>query len=116
MTELKKGNGKKKLPTSVTFHYLKSAQYRVTHIDGAIGGLTPTGFVHMSMFSERFSIPKEQIISINEKGGLGDLKQETTMGGVVRELEVSALMSIDVAKSLMEWLTRQIAELEKRKG
>ena len=116
MAELKKGNGKKKVPASVTFHYLKSTQYRVVHVDGAIGGPTPNGFIHISMYNERAAIPREQTFSVNENGTLGGIERETTHGGIVREMEVDAIMNLNVAKNLRDWLTMNIDRIEQPKG
>ena len=41
-----------KRPTRVRFHYLKSQLWRVVHVDGAIGGITPRGMIHAALYSE----------------------------------------------------------------
>src|SRR3989442_6878794 len=45
-------------PQDVTFHYIKSSQFRVVHADGIIGGVTPRGLIHIAVFSERPAIPQ----------------------------------------------------------
>ena len=111
MSEQKKSNGGSS--QNVTFHYLKSTQYRVVHVDGAIGGPTSTGLIHIAMYSEHSAIPREQVFSLTKDGTLGDLVQTVSRGGVVRELEVDAMMTLDYAKSLRDWLINQINKLEK---
>lgn len=111
MAEQKKGNGDS-LP-HLTFHYLKSTQYRVIHVDGAIGGPTPSGFIHISMYNERSAIPREQTFPVTKDGVLGDVVQTVSRDGIVREMEVDAIMSLSTAKSLKDWLTRNINKLEK---
>jgi hypothetical protein len=44
----------------VVFEYIKSQLFRVIHSDGAIGGITPTGNVHVAFYSDRAAIPKVQ--------------------------------------------------------
>jgi len=100
----------------IRFHYLKSTQYRVIHVDGAIGQTTPLGYIHMSLYSERPSIPREQVQQLKEDGSLGEAIPEETVSreGIVREMEVDAIMDINVAQSLKDWLDKQIKELKKR--
>lgn len=112
MTVKKKSNGTP--PKQIRFHYLKSNYFRVVHIDGAIGGVTPEGYIHASMYSERLAIPREQSFAIDENGALGELKDTLTRDGVVREMEIDAIMNIESAKSLRDWLTSNIERAEKR--
>ena len=50
---------------SVKFHYIKSNSFRVLHVDGSLGGITPGRNIFVSLFSERGALP--QII---ERGGV----------------------------------------------
>lgn len=54
-----KGNGDGTLPSSVKFHYLKTAHFRTIHADGAIGNITPSRSIHMAIYNERPAIPRE---------------------------------------------------------
>ena len=45
-------------PTTLKFEYEKSEQFRTVFADGAIGGVTPRGYVHVAFYSERSPIPK----------------------------------------------------------
>ena len=92
----------------VRFHYLKSSGYRVIHVDGAIGGPTPSGYIHMSMYSERNAIPIEQVQPINKDGSLGDPIETVKRDGVVRDMEIDAIMSIGTAKLIRDWLDSHI--------
>lgn len=98
----------------IRFHYLKSTQYRVIHVDGAIGSLTPTGYLHMSLFNERPAIPREMVHKLNDDGSLGDVIPEETIAkeGIIREMEVDVLMSIATANSLKVLLEQKIKEFE----
>lgn len=111
MANDKKDNGDR--PQSIRFHYIKSNHFRVVHIDGAIGSRTPSGFLHIAMYSERPAIPREQEFPINKDGTLGEVGETISRDGVVRELEVDTIMSFDVAKNLRDWLTKHITEAEK---
>ena len=71
----------------------------------------------MAMYSERPAIPREMVHKINPDGTLGEIIQEQTVAreGIVREMEVDVLMSVDVAKSIKNWLDEQFEKVEQRK-
>lgn len=100
--------------SEIPIHYLKSSFSRVVHCDGAIGGITPRGLLHCSLFSERHAIPQVQVHAVEDKR-LGALKQSAGREGVVREMEVDVVFNLQTAKDLREWLDLRIAELEKLK-
>ena len=52
----KQGNGHQE--HEVAFDFIKSEYFRVIHADGALGGPTPQGLVHMAFYSERPPIPR----------------------------------------------------------
>lgn len=98
---------------TVTFHYLKANQFRVIHVDGALGGVTPRFLIHMSLYSERPAIPQQQVFDLTSSGKLKDGPPRAIgKDGVVRELEVDAMMDLDTAKSIGEWLLKQVATAE----
>jgi hypothetical protein len=71
----------------ISFDYLKSQFFRVLHADGAIGGITPSGCIHCSFYSERQAIPQRQTFMLNEDGSLGQPIAEETLvrAAIVRE-------------------------------
>jgi hypothetical protein len=105
----------KDAPTSVQFHYTKSNHFRVVHGDGVWGGATPKGTIAITFFSERVPIPRVLKHSINPDGGLGEEMKEgrDSLEGVVREVEVTVVLDVSVAKSLIPWLYSHIQALEK---
>lgn len=103
------------VPEKIAFHYLKSTQFRVVHVDGVIGSVTPGGNLHVAMFSERPAIPQRVVHSITPDGVLGETIPEEGFdrGGFVRELEVDAMFSLRTAKLVRDFLSNQIIQLEK---
>jgi hypothetical protein len=99
-------------PSKVNFDYIKGNFFRVIHVDGAIGGLTPQRLLHAALYSERPSIPQRLVHRVNPDGSLGDrLDEESlTRGSVVRELEADLIMSIGTAESLANWLLDKVRE------
>lgn len=102
--------------SKVAFDYIKSQQFRVIHVDGALGGITPNGHVHIALYSERPAIPKRQVNLLNADGSLGeDIPDETvTRASIVREVEADILLTADVTEALHRWLGDRIVELQKR--
>jgi len=97
--------------TSVSISYIKSAQFRVVHMDGALGGITPTGNIHLAVYSERPAIPQVVVYGV-ANGALGDPISQEGRAGVVRELEADLMMSRAAAEGLRNWLDEQIQQLD----
>jgi len=97
----------------VSFNYIKSTNFRVIHVDGAIGSLTPRGLIHAALYSERMPIPQLMVHSIGADGNLLPPSAQEIRPGVVREVEVSLLLDRNAADSLRAWLADQIAELDR---
>jgi hypothetical protein len=71
------------------------------------------------LFSEHIQFPTSVEHSLQENGSLGpELRRSTASSRyITRELEVAAVMTKDVAQSLVAWLNEKIEmveELEKR--
>ncbi len=41
----------------IKFHYLKSCDFKVVHVDGVFGGLTPSGDIFVTVFNQRPPLP-----------------------------------------------------------
>ncbi len=98
----------------VVFHYIKSNHFRVVHVDGAWGGLTPQRNFTISFFNERVAIPQQVVHKVNADGTLGDEIQgkRLTRKGVVREVEVDLVFDVEVAVRLHKWLGERIPILQ----
>ena len=98
------------------FFYLKSNAFRVVHVDGVIGGPTPSGLLHASLFSERAPLPTMVEHAVDDLGGgklrLGAEVSKESKDGFVREVEVGLMMSLDKAKQLRDRLDRNIEKVE----
>ncbi len=99
-------------PERVQFHYIKSRFFRVIHVDGAIGTVTPNGHIHCAIYSERPAIPQASEHDVSPEGGLSE-GVPTGKEGIVREMDVDLIMNRRSAINLRDWLSRQIEQLEK---
>ena len=109
MVENGAGGGNGEAPPRVNFDYIKGQFFRVIHADGAIGGLSPNNHIHMSLYSERFAIPRRTVFPV-ENGQLGEEldAERVTRDAVVREVDVDVIMTIEVADSLCQWLKTKV--------
>ncbi|MFC1675992.1 hypothetical protein ACFL3G_02885 [Planctomycetota bacterium] len=110
--KVEKKKKKKTPPTSISFDYIKSNQFRVSHIDGIHGGVTPNGLaIQMALFSERAPIPKTETYKLS-KARLGKRINSIEREAVIREVELEAIMSPDTAKRVIVWLQEKIGVIE----
>ena len=101
-----------KPPSEIKFDYIKSNQFRVIHVDGAHGGVSPKGLIQMAFFSERAPIPKQETYEL-EQGKLGKRKKVKQREAIIREVEVETLIDLQVAKVIVRWLGEKIDQAEK---
>jgi hypothetical protein len=101
-------------PQQVQFHYIKSHQFRVVHVDGAVAGVGPSA-LFVSFYSEHLPIPQLQVFQMTPGQKIGEevIGERVQRPGVEREVEVGLMMNIDVAKAVRDVLGRQIEILEK---
>ena len=101
-----------KPPDKVKFYYLKANEFRVVHMDGVVGGLSPTGDIYMSVFSQRPPIPQVTVQSVKEDGQLGEeiISERLIKDGIVREIEVGITFRPETAEIVIKWLQEKVAE------
>jgi hypothetical protein len=105
---------------SIKFKYVKSNFFRVSHVDGGIGGLTPNGNIFFSAYSQRGALPDFSIQELTTEGALGKQIEQEGADGVVRELEVGLVVNRQTALEIAQWFANQVKALdaatEERKG
>src|SRR5258708_4794489 len=99
----------------IKFHYIKGNFFRVIHADGAFGGISPTGDIFFSLFSQRPPIPQLTVQPIKENGELGDeiLEDRVTREGFIREIEVGISVRPEVAEALIKFLQDKVEQYNK---
>ena len=90
----------------VKIRYTRSNSARVIHADGAWGGLTTSGHIFISFFSDLQSPPDHTTYTVEAGRVTGE--QPVRSGGPIREIEVDVIMNIDVARSVRDWFDQQI--------
>ena len=99
----------------VAFDYIKGQFFRVVHADGVIGSVTPTGHIHMAIFSERPAIPRRHVLAVDENGQPTVLIPNETVSrdSIVREMDVDVHMSLQTAISMRQWLDQRIEDMSR---
>lgn len=99
-------------PSEVVFHFIKSNHFRVIHVDGAWGGVTPRLQIHFALYNERPPIPQRVEHEIADDGTLAEESRDkrVSRGGLVREVETEVIMDIETAVSLANFLKEKVDE------
>ena len=100
----------------VIFEYAKAMGFRSVYADGVTGGLTPSGHIHITFYSERPPLPTRHVYKLNLDGSLGSEipEQKPSRDPIVRDMQVDVLMTIHAAESLKNWLDQYIRNLKAR--
>jgi hypothetical protein len=94
----------------IKFHYLKSHYFRVVHVDGALGGITPSGDIFFSLYNQRMPIPTLTVQPFADSALGPELMSERVIReGIVREVEVGVILTPLVASQLRDWLDEKIS-------
>ena len=96
----------------VRFHYIKSNEFRVIHVDGAHGGITPRGNIFAALYSVRAPIPQMTVHNLKTDGTLDDEVERKVRDGIVNEVEVGVMFDLASAEAFHAWLEEKIAKLK----
>jgi hypothetical protein len=103
------------LVTEVSFELIKSRYFRSIHVDGAFGGISPTGnYLRMGIFNEGQPIPQKITHSIIQGNQLGpeNIEKRSINNCFIREVEADLIMNFETAKLLKDWLEQQLILVE----
>jgi hypothetical protein len=110
-------NNQDETPEKLKLKLLKSHLFRVIHVDSVWGGLSPNGdSINMNLCNQRFPIPQKLVYELEKDGSLeNEINEERIQEDDVDvewEIEVSAMMDIETAKTLIEWLKNMVKQAE----
>jgi hypothetical protein len=113
-SEIPSFQGENQSPKRLKFKHIKSNFFRVIHVDGIFGRVTPSSDICINLYSERWSIPNKLVYELDSEGSLErEVEEERDdINSVIREIDVSAVMSIETAKELVESLQLMIEAVE----
>lgn len=93
---------------SVKFHFEKGKHFRVVHVDGALGGCTPTREIFVSLYNQRSAIPRLIEQELLPNGQLGEEVHREGKEGIFREMEIGLVMTPMVAEEIAKFLLTQV--------
>lgn len=101
-------------PTDLTFHFIKTQDYRTIHVDGAWGGLSPQGeYIHMAVYSERYPVPQQLKHKVDQDGRVGKEIGRLGREGVIRDVHADLVFDIKTAETIRTWLDTKIKNYKK---
>lgn len=121
MAESTDNAGESEEPNRIPYHYQKAPDYRTIHCDGAFGGITSRGYLSVTVYNERNTLPQRTSRQIMESLGsgayrLGDQETEYDLGGIMRQLEGTFVLDLLTAQEVYTWLGGKVAEMEESYG
>jgi hypothetical protein len=111
-----------KTPDTLQFHYIKSPNYREIACHGVIGNPNPSGKIWVAFYAERSPIPRvveysmpsvtegQTTVQFNEVTAGAPISIESRRG-VIRHVEFTAYLDLEVAERLQKWLGDRIAQI-----
>ncbi|HOE88612.1 MAG: hypothetical protein BWY50_00849 [Spirochaetes bacterium ADurb.Bin315] len=99
----------------IEFKYIFEKDYNPKYVNGAFGGMSPTGEMVVNFYLERMPLPYSDFHDVKE-GQVGDLtgrEPEDYDSTIVRYIQNGIVLSLEHAKAIHNWLGLHIAEAER---
>ena len=88
---------------------------KIKFVNGAFGGLTPKGEIEINFYFEDNSLPEKYDVIVSDKGKIENMVINEPEDIFTRYVENGAIMTLDVAKSIYDWLGENIKMAESEK-
>ena len=100
----------------IVFEYSKGSHLRSVHADGVIGGSTPSGYIHLTFYTEQPMLPTKHVFRLNPDGSFGaEISDDRSpKQPIVRDMQASVLITASTAEVLRNWLDQYINNLRAR--
>ncbi len=98
-------------PKEIRFVYEKARHHRTMHADGAWSGLTPHAEVQVSFYNDLRRMPISVTHAVQENDTIGPGTQKEA-SDLVREIDVTVVMNVAVAKGLIALLNQMVEQAE----
>ena len=100
----------------ISFEYAKAPTYQVVNANGAFGGFTAHNELFINFFFEHAKLPEVDIHDVVGDGlGPPIVADAKNIKKFSRQLQVGVVMHVDNARSLVQWIQRQIDTYDERK-
>ncbi len=102
--------------SNITFKYIFPDDYNPVFVNGAWGGVTPSGELAISFYLERLGLPIKETHELTDEGKLGQIiNREPEDQVAVRYIQNGIILTLDGAMTIYDWLGKKIKEAEKIK-
>lgn len=104
-------------PLEIKTRLTRSNFCRTFKVDGAWGGVTPQLSIHIALYSERWSVPSETLVTIpRDASSYKDVAvQSPEERVIIREIEADVFLSEDAAIAVRDWLNDRIGAIRERR-
>jgi hypothetical protein len=99
----------------IRFIHKRNPEFRTFFIDGAFGGISPTGKILMDLFHTSLPIPSVMEYKLTDENMVGEELFRQQDEGFIRDFECRIVLDIEAAKLIKEWLENQIKTIEAQK-
>jgi hypothetical protein len=97
--------------TDIQFVYEKARHHRTLHADGAWSAVTPHAEVQVSFYNDLRRIPATAMLSVREDNTVIP-SEPVVVSELIREVDVTVVMNVEVAKATIALLNQMIAQAE----
>lgn len=98
--------------SEISINYRKIEDYRILHVDGAMAGITPRGYINLELYTERGAIPRSMLHPIVDGKKIGSGTHPDGMGGVLRLIHTGIVLDLGAAENLLTLLRQKMDELK----
>ncbi len=102
---------KKKKEAKFKFKYIIPDHIKDCYVNGAWGGITPRGEIHMHPYSERHPMPLEHIYDIKKDGSMSEPGKTVKGANAVRLVQSSLIFDVQTAINIRDWIDGMIVKL-----
>jgi hypothetical protein len=96
------------LPEKVDVRFVRSNFCRVIRVDGAVGGPTAQGNIHMAVYAERQDTPEASEVNLNRESHTARERIVQRPLAYTREIEADLIFTMDIARALRDWLDQRL--------
>lgn len=98
--------------TQIPIYYERSRHYRTINADGVQVGITPRASVQLMFFIETKPTPEYVVHKVTPEGALGDEIERVEKKGIIRETQMSVVMTEATIIQVIDLLQKMVKQLE----
>lgn len=96
----------------IKFVYEKARHHRTLHADGAWSAVTPHAEVQISFYNDLRRMPVSITLPVRDDGSVEEGGEALRITDLIREVDVTVVMNVEVAKATVALINQMIAQAE----